>query len=85
MVSSRATGLLNSGRVCGEGVLENSSILLPLSGGGPKLGRAAKVVRLDSLECRVNSCRSSWRRLGERPVVTMVETGTREHPERGGE
>jgi hypothetical protein len=48
MVSSRATGLLNKGRVCGDGAVEISPMLLALLSGGSKLGRAAKVARLDS-------------------------------------
>jgi len=85
MASSRATGLLNSGRVCGDGAMEISSMQLSLPGGGPKLDRAANVARFDWFEWRANKCRSSWRRLEERPVVAMVETGMKEHLETGSE
>lgn len=85
MVSSRAIGLLNSGRVCGDGAVENSSKLLTRPGGGPKLGRVANVARFASFGWRANKILSSWRRLEERPVVTMVETGMREHLETGSE
>ena len=85
MVSSRATGLLNSGRVCGDGAVEKSSKLLRLPGGGPKPERAAYVATFASFEWLLNNSLSSWRRFEERPVVTIVETGTKEHLETGSE